>query len=160
MSATSITSTPPPPALYKIDDSWDGFMWLNVDDAARSSVAIMRLAPRSRSYLVCALNFTPVQYDGFIIGLPRRGTLTELISSDDIKYGGSGVHNAAEIRSADEALRRAEIQRRHHPAGHERRLVQVHPRAAEKARRQGQGRALKNARAPNDTRGRASSVKE
>ena len=90
------------PALYKIDDSWDGFMWLNVDDAARSSVAFMRLAPRSRSYLVCALNFTPVQYDGFTIGLPRRGTLTELINSDDVKYGGSGVHNAAEIRSADE----------------------------------------------------------
>ena len=33
------------PALYRIDDSWDGFTWLNVDDSARSSVAFMRRAP-------------------------------------------------------------------------------------------------------------------
>ena len=90
------------PALYRIDDSWDGFTWLNVDDAARSSVAFMRRAPRSRSYLVCALNFTPVPYEDFVIGLPRRGKLSELINSDDVKYGGSGVHNAPEISSGDE----------------------------------------------------------
>ena len=90
------------PALYRIDDSWDGFVWLNVDDYERSSVAFMRKASRSRSYIVCALNFTPVQYDGFTIGLPRRGTLTELINSDDVKYGGCGVHNAAEVHSVDE----------------------------------------------------------
>ena len=90
------------PALYRIDDSWDGFTWLNVDDSARSSVAFMRRAPRSRSYLVCALNFTPVPYEDFVIGLPRRGKLSELINSDDVKYGGSGVHNAPEISSGDE----------------------------------------------------------
>ena len=90
------------PALYRIDDSWDGFTWLNVDDSARSSVAFMRRAPRSRSYLVCALNFTPVSYEDFVIGLPRRGKLSELINSDDVKYGGSGVHNAPEISSGDE----------------------------------------------------------
>lgn len=59
----------------------------------------MRMCPRS--YVVCALNFTPVRYDDFTIGLPRPGVLKELINSDDVKYGGSGIHNAPEIASED-----------------------------------------------------------
>ena len=85
------------PCLWRIDDSWDGFQWLNVDDCDRSSVAFMRMS--RGSYIVCALNFTPVRYDGFTIGLPKPGVLRELINSDDPKYGGSGVLNEPEIRS-------------------------------------------------------------
>ncbi len=83
-------------ALFDIDRSWDGFKWLNVDDRQRSSVAFMRVGnegSRGR-YLVCAFNFTPVNYDDFVIGLPTAGKLTELINSDDEKYGGSGLHNS------------------------------------------------------------------
>lgn len=88
------------PALWKVDDSWDGFSWLNVDDSERSSVAFMRMS--QRSYIVCALNFTPVRYDDFTIGLPKPGVLKEVINSDDTQYGGSGILNKAEIESADE----------------------------------------------------------
>ena len=87
-------------ALWKMDDSWDGFSWLNVDDSDRSSVAFMRMS--QRSYIVCAVNFTPVRYDDFSIGLPRPGTLRELINSDDVRYGGSGILNRPEIESVDE----------------------------------------------------------
>lgn len=90
------------PALWKVDDSWDGFSWLNVDDSERSSVAFMRMS--QRSYIVCALNFTPVRYDDFTIGLPKPGVLKELINSDDTQYGGSGILNKAEIESADESF--------------------------------------------------------
>ncbi len=90
------------PALWKVDDSWDGFSWLNVDDSERSSVAFMRMS--QRSYIVCALNFTPVRYDDFIIGLPKPGVLKEVINSDDTQYGGSGILNKAEIESADESF--------------------------------------------------------
>ena len=51
------------------------------------------------SHIVCALNFTPVRYDGFTIGLPKPGVLREILNSDDEKYGGSGVLNEPEIRS-------------------------------------------------------------
>jgi 1,4-alpha-glucan branching enzyme len=90
------------PALWKVDDSWDGFSWLNVDDSERSSVAFMRMS--QRSYIVCALNFTPVRYDDFTIGLPKPGVLKEVINSDDTQYGGSGILNKAEIESADESF--------------------------------------------------------
>lgn len=87
-------------ALWDIDDGWDGFTWLNVDDAERSAIAFLRTARNGRR-LVCVCNFTPVRYDDFVIGLPKRGVLRELLSSDSEEFGGSGVHNAPEIRSED-----------------------------------------------------------
>jgi 1,4-alpha-glucan branching enzyme len=86
------------PALWAIDDSWDGFRWLNVDDAERSSIAFMRRA-KSGPAVVCACNFTPVRYDKFVIGLPEKGVLDGLLNSDDKRFGGGGVKNAPRIRT-------------------------------------------------------------
>ena len=87
-------------ALWDIDDSWDGFTWLNVDDAERSAIAFLRTARNGRR-VVCVCNFTPVRYDDFVIGLPKRGVLRELLSSDAVDFGGTGIRNAPEIRSED-----------------------------------------------------------
>jgi 1,4-alpha-glucan branching enzyme len=91
-------------ALYEIDKSWDGFKWLNVDDRDRSSVAFLRtgITAGRGKYLVCVCNFTPVTYEGFVIGLPMPGRLREILSSDDEKYGGSGLHNVKTIHSRKE----------------------------------------------------------
>lgn len=90
------------PALYEIDNSWDGFKWLNVNDNALSSIAFLRSArPEQNSYLICACNFIPNEHKNFIIGLPMPGRLREILSSDDVKFGGSGLHNAKTIRSRD-----------------------------------------------------------
>lgn len=78
------------PALYRIDDSWDGFRWLNVDDKDRSSIAFLRSSYQDDSYVVCICNFTPVDYKDFVIALPQEGTLNKLLCSDDECYGGSG----------------------------------------------------------------------
>ncbi|NCB50841.1 MAG: 1,4-alpha-glucan branching protein GlgB [Clostridia bacterium] len=88
------------PALWELDDSWDGFLWLNVDDAERSSVAFMRKAKKSA--VICACNFTPVRYDNYVIGLPEKGVLCELLNSDDAAFGGKGVKNAPRILSENE----------------------------------------------------------
>ena len=84
-------------ALWDIDDGWDGFTWLNVDDAERSAIAFLRTARNGRR-VVCVCNFTPVRYDDFVIGLPKRGVL---LSSDAEDFGGTGIRNAPEIRSED-----------------------------------------------------------
>ena len=92
------------PALYMNDRGWDGFEWLNVNDADRSSIAFLRKDPADDSYLVCVCNFTPVQYDNFVIGLPAPGTLKEILSSDEERFGGRGVRNEALIRSDKEGF--------------------------------------------------------
>lgn len=90
------------PALYEVDNSWDGFKWLNVNDAAMSSIAFLRSArPETESYLICACSFIPNEHRGFVIGLPQPGTLREILSSDDERFGGSGLHNAEAIHSRE-----------------------------------------------------------
>jgi 1,4-alpha-glucan branching enzyme len=88
-------------ALWDIDDSWDGFRWLNVDDADRSSIAFLRQS-RNGHRVVCVCNFTPVYYDDFVIGLPRKGVLREILNSDDARFGGTDAHNLPEIRAEKE----------------------------------------------------------
>jgi len=78
------------PAMYMVDRSWDGFTWLNVDDSGRSSVAFMRSAPEQNSHVICVCNFTPVSYKDFVIGLPKNGTLSLILNSDDVRFGGKG----------------------------------------------------------------------
>lgn len=88
------------PALYDCDKSWDGFKWLNVNDKDRSSIAFLRSArPENDSYLICACNFIPNEHRGFVIGLPECGVLREVLSSDDVRFGGSGLHNEKPIKS-------------------------------------------------------------
>lgn len=88
------------PALYDCDKSWDGFKWLNVNDKDRSSIAFLRSArPENGSYLICACNFIPNEHRGFVIGLPESGVLREVLSSDDVRFGGSGLHNEKPIKS-------------------------------------------------------------
>ena len=92
------------PAMYAVDRSWEGFKWLNVDDAGRSSIAFLRSAAAQDSYVVCVCNFTPVKYEGFVFGLPGAGTLREILSSDDEQYGGEGNRNEGLIKSREEGF--------------------------------------------------------
>ena len=85
--------------MYRVDKSWDGFRWLNVDDRDRSSVAFLRSSEKDGSYLVCVCNFTPVRYDDFVIALPVAGTLHEVLNSDDERFGGGGVGNPRAIKT-------------------------------------------------------------
>lgn len=90
------------PALYEIDNSWDGFQWLNADNADFSSIAFLRSAkPESSSYIICACNFIPNEHKGFVIGLPHKGTIREILSSDDERFGGNGLHNSELIEARD-----------------------------------------------------------
>ena len=47
------------------------------------------------------LNFTPVTRTGFRQGLPLRGVYEELLNSDAVEFGGSGVTDGGEIRTED-----------------------------------------------------------
>ena len=87
-------------ALYEQDDSWDGFRWLNVDDRQRSAVAFLRIGRAGRRagrYLVCACNFTPVPTE-LTAALPCYGVLRPLLSSDELRFGGTGMQTPAVIR--------------------------------------------------------------
>ena len=92
------------PAMYQRDNTWEGFQWLNVDDAQRSSVAYLRTGEKDAVSLVCVMNFTPVEYEGFVFGLPGMGYLKEILNSDNLRFGGGGSGNPRRICAKKQAF--------------------------------------------------------
>ncbi|MFH1879680.1 MAG: 1,4-alpha-glucan branching protein GlgB [Bacillota bacterium] len=91
------TSTP---ALYEVEDSWDGFQWITASDTDNSVLAFLRTDGAGRSIL-CVANFTPVFHPIYRIGLPLKGTLCEVFNSDRKLFGGSDQYNACEIATRE-----------------------------------------------------------
>ncbi|MBR2790526.1 MAG: alpha amylase C-terminal domain-containing protein [Eggerthellaceae bacterium] len=79
------------PALWRDDDSWQGFMWANVDDRDESAIACLRHAPDipDAPDILCCCNFTPNAVEGFTVGLPAKGRLHLLLDSDQLRFGGT-----------------------------------------------------------------------
>ncbi len=81
------------PALHVIDFEWQGFEWLQADDAAHSVVAFLRRGFQPEDQVVVVCNWTPVVRDDYWVRVPRVGAYEELINTDAEHYGGSNVGN-------------------------------------------------------------------
>ena len=55
------------------------------------------------SYIVVVLNFTPVPYHDYCVGVPASGNYTELLNSDSSYYDGTDVGNKGQIVSTPES---------------------------------------------------------
>jgi 1,4-alpha-glucan branching enzyme len=84
------------PAFYQVEDSWDGFQWLVVDDSNNSVTIFLRTDKKGNS-IVCLTNFTPAFHPNYRFGLPDPGRLAEVFNTDLPEYGGSGQRNARDI---------------------------------------------------------------
>ena len=73
--------------LWQADDSWDGFEWIEVDNADESIIAIRR-KNRAGDALLTVVNFTPVERPGHILHVPAHTSYSMLLDSSDEKYGG------------------------------------------------------------------------
>ncbi|TAH13251.1 MAG: 1,4-alpha-glucan branching protein GlgB [Curvibacter sp.] len=80
------------PALHQQDVQSGGFDWIAHEDAAQSVVVFARYG-RGGECAVVVCNFTPLPRQGYRIGMPQAGTWRELINTDNVVYGGSGVGN-------------------------------------------------------------------
>jgi hypothetical protein len=58
---------------------------------------MLRSAADPDDFLVCVFNFTPQPRHGYVFGVPRAGTYTELLNSDGGTYGGSNVGNNGHV---------------------------------------------------------------
>ncbi|MGC0316131.1 1,4-alpha-glucan branching enzyme [Kitasatospora acidiphila] len=90
------------PALWEQDTRPAGFRWLDAGAAEDNLLAFVRYAADGTP-LVVVCNFSPVVRHGHRIGLPKlAGTdqlWRELLNTDDPRFGGSGVANAAPIKA-------------------------------------------------------------
>ena len=79
-------------ALHDLDFSQDGFTWIDCHDADQSVLSYLRHA-RDGSFVVVALNFTPVTRLTYRIGVPEAGVYYEKFNSDSRYYSGSDAGN-------------------------------------------------------------------
>jgi 1,4-alpha-glucan branching enzyme len=87
-------------ALHELDFSHDGFEWIDWKDADSSVLCWLRKAANGE-YVVCVSNFTPLVRSGYRIGVPQGGCYSELLNTDSVQYGGSGVGMSDEIHTED-----------------------------------------------------------
>ncbi|MEY3650538.1 MAG: hypothetical protein RL370_1241 [Actinomycetota bacterium] len=80
------------PALWEKDISADGFQWIVGDDGAGNTLAFIRWSDKGAP-LVAVTNFSPVPHEQYQLRLPVSGVWREVLNTDDMKYGGSGVTN-------------------------------------------------------------------
>lgn len=79
--------------LWQIDDTYDGFEWIDCDNKDESIIAFIRKGKRKDDELIMIVNFTPKVHHKYKIGVDKLGNYEELLSSDAPCYGGSGVVN-------------------------------------------------------------------
>ena len=74
------------PALYRLDEEYDGFQWINANDGDRSIFSFIRRDETQKKNLLFICNFTPVDRDDYRIGVPKRGTYTLLLDQEHGYY--------------------------------------------------------------------------
>lgn len=77
------------PAMYSMDNQYDGFKWINADDMDRSIYSFYRTGTTKRNNLLFVFNFTPVERPDYRVGVPKGKKYTLILDSEDPKYGGN-----------------------------------------------------------------------
>ena len=91
------------PALYELDDSPEGFAWINGSDAEHNMLTFCRMTKDKKNCLLCHFNFSPVAYENFQSGVLCPGTYTEVFNSNAEEYGGTGLVNPEPIEAVKES---------------------------------------------------------
>ena len=84
------------PALHEVDSDPAGFGWLELHDADANVVAFARF-PRKGRPLVCVCNLSAASRPAYRLALPRPGAWREVLNTDAVEYGGSGVGNLGQV---------------------------------------------------------------
>ena len=74
------------PALYRLDEDYNGFQWINANDGDRSIFSFIRRDETQKKNLLFICNFTPVDRDDYRVGVPKRGTYTLLLDQEHGYY--------------------------------------------------------------------------
>ncbi|MEU1959814.1 1,4-alpha-glucan branching protein GlgB [Nocardia sp. NPDC019255] len=89
------------PALWSQDTTPGGYAWIEANDRSNNVLAFLRYGSDG-SVVACVYNFSGSAHDAYRIGLPHRGPWLEILNTDAVDYGGSGLGNLGEVTATDE----------------------------------------------------------
>ncbi len=85
-------------ALYICDDSGKGFEWINPIAEDKTCLSFLRKGSGEKDILLVVANFSDTEKE-LRTGFPYQGNLEEILNTDDVKYGGTGIVNAEVIET-------------------------------------------------------------
>jgi 1,4-alpha-glucan branching enzyme len=88
------------PALWAHDDDPSGFEWIDANDSGGNAFSWIRRDDEGGVVAVVA-NLSPVPREGYRLGLPSAGRWVELLNTDAVEYGGSGLGNQGEVTAEE-----------------------------------------------------------
>ena len=94
------------PCLYRIDNDWAGFEWMNADDSDHSVYSFVRRDDTGKSRLLFVFNMTPIRWDNYWIPVPVKKKYKLVLNSDEKRFGGNGNKLPSELTAqAGECVR-------------------------------------------------------
>lgn len=75
-------------ALWQLEQSWDGFEWINEADNENSVVSYMRKGKKKDDLLVVTANFTALDRRNYKLGVPYEGEYEVILHSNSTEFGG------------------------------------------------------------------------
>ncbi len=86
------------PALYEIEDSWDGFEWISADERDNNVISFIR-RDKNGGAIAAIVNFSGNDYKSYRLGLPE-GEYKIILCTDDKRFGGQGVVTKKILKTA------------------------------------------------------------
>ena len=83
--------------LFEVEDSWDGFSWIAVDERDNNVVAFTR-KDKNGNELTAIINFSGYSFDKYRLGIDK-GEYKIVLCSDDKRFGGEGRIKRKTIKS-------------------------------------------------------------
>lgn len=71
---------------FELDQSWEGFQWINADDADNSVFSFIRRNKKRKNSLIYVCSFTPVERKGYRIGVPENRKYQIILDNDHGYY--------------------------------------------------------------------------
>ena len=87
-------------ALFECDDQAKGFQWMNEISANECYVSFVRKGEEAEELLLVVANFSGVPRE-ITTGVPYEGKYKEILNTDAVQYGGTGVVNDRVKRAED-----------------------------------------------------------
>ncbi|MGI6020537.1 MAG: 1,4-alpha-glucan branching protein GlgB [Lachnospiraceae bacterium] len=89
-------------ALWKCDNAWNGFQWIDSNNESQNILSFMRFEDSQKKdgeVLAVALNFNVQSIDEFRLGVACEGEYEEIFNSDAEEFGGNGRCTKATVEA-------------------------------------------------------------
>ncbi len=88
------------PSLWELDHCSEGFSRIDCDNRDENLLSYVRYDKKGNE-IVVIVNMSPIGRYSHIFGVEHDGEYAELINSDDMKYGGTGMVNGKKILASE-----------------------------------------------------------